>query len=72
MATQALDALYAIAQERNTKLHLHRDRGARQWVATIGDDSAPALTANGAVRALADKLAPRPVPRLCQQEDTHG
>lgn len=72
MATQAIDALYAIAQERDTVLQLHRDRGARRWIATIGDDSAPALTPNGAVRALADKLASRPVLRLCQQEDTHG
>lgn len=72
MCTQALDALYKIAAAHGTVIGLRRDRIAARWVASIaGAGEACALTVNGAVRALADKLA-EPHLVLCQQEDTHG
>lgn len=73
--TLALDALYAITAERGCVLSLRRRPGTGTWVAFIGDGpafAASASTANGAVRALADKLAPRPRLLLCQREETHG
>lgn len=68
-----LDELYAIAAKHGTTIGLCRDHVTRRWVAHVdGAGSAVALTANGAVRALADKLAPRPLLTLCQQEESHG
>jgi hypothetical protein len=70
--TQALDRLYEIAAAHGTVIGLRRDRAAGRWIASIpGAGSAEALTPNGAVRALADSLAPRSLV-LCQREDAHG
>lgn len=73
MPPQALDQLYEIAAAHDTVIGLHRDRVTARWTASIaGAGSATSLTPNGAVRALADKLAARPLLTLCQQEESHG